>query len=863
MSGFTSRAACSGRRPPQFTSYDGFSRPQLIAQLLKERSVARFIVAPSGYGKSTLAFEYADTVFSWAHVFWVNGASPCFIRDLDAQTLAHDIVGVDPEARLVVIDGLPALDGARAQLASAQIDDLLDAGCEVIVTCVPSSDIAGDFQIDRIRLSARDLLLDDEELDRLRSSDERLRKAVGQLGARFRVPALAWGNDRDAAASFCKAAMQEALPADLMLAQGCIYVLRRGAVASLCDLGSFDAEMLAELLEDYPHLGYDPESSRFEAPSFAIADIAAAFRGCFDSLMERSSFDSKTGLVTAWARILMEESDDPARACEVVRVMCPRSDRAAWLFDHAYQLVKRACFFSAWRLACEIDGAQAPAKDHVCALRALCLRVLGDEDRAIFYAKRVAFDRGAAPEARACALLVVARFAVGTVREQACKLLEEEVSGNTKLLSGGMGFWRTLATAWCAYQSGADALGRFWQNAAGHGAPRDALLVVASWLFASYAGDVKPDDSPSFQDARSLPVGWDEAERFTRDQLGDVELSDLDYFAASAGLAFEDARMRSSRMISGPLDTPELIALRKVEMSVFSQRRQYDQAVDDERTRRAQMASENPDAYWGGRGLPASAQPPRAIPVLSLKFFGKFEVSIGDRLIAQQDFKRQNTRALLVLLAVNHGREVSRDALSASLWPNSSQEVARKNFYTIWAQLRRVLSLPDGSCPYLVRHQYGCSLETRYVHSDVERLDAICRELLFGKPNVEQWASLYAEIDRDYSGELMVCERKNPLVIQARNDYRSRLVDALVGASDGVLRIDNPQWAIWFARAALGHDDVREDAYAALMRAQIENDQRTEAMATYLKCRRILSERLGVDPAPGITSLYGDLLDSE
>ena len=108
----------------------------------------------------------------------------------------------------------------------------------------------------------------------------------------------------------------------------------------------------------------------------------------------------------------------------------------------------------------------------------------------------------------------------------------------------------------------------------------------------------------------------------------------------------------------------------------------------------------------------------------------------------------------------------------------------------------------------------------------------------------------------------MPAETKNALIVQARNDYRTRLVDALVAATESVVEADIPQWGVWFARAAIERDDTREDAYVALMRAQIAGNQRTAAMSTYLKCRRILSEKLGIDPSPETTALYESLLDA-
>jgi DNA-binding SARP family transcriptional activator len=225
-------------------------------------------------------------------------------------------------------------------------------------------------------------------------------------------------------------------------------------------------------------------------------------------------------------------------------------------------------------------------------------------------------------------------------------------------------------------------------------------------------------------------------------------------------------------------------------------------------------------------------------------------------------FRRKHVRLLLLLLSVHLGRDMSRALIAKTLWPDADEGLARRNLYAIWSKLRHALTLSDGTCPYLVRHQFGCSLDSRYVHCDVVRLNEICRELLFGRPDFKGWTALYAEIDRDFSNELLPSENGGDIVEQIRNDCRSRLVDALVSATQSVIDGGNNQLAIWFARAAVGHDETREDAYVALMQAQIANSQRTSAMMTYHRCRRALADHLGMDPSPETTALYESLLDS-
>lgn len=188
MLSFLAQSACRGNRPSRFSSLRAYPRPALVAKLLRERNVARFMVAPSGFGKSTLALEYAETVFAFDHVFWIDCASPCFLRDLDARGIVDGLVEVDDQSFLAVFEDVPPLDSLRAELFGAVLDDLLDRGCEVLITCTPAADVFAD-QIDRMLVGAGDLLLSDEEVDFARAclpTSPRPRRTMSRVAAAWR-----------------------------------------------------------------------------------------------------------------------------------------------------------------------------------------------------------------------------------------------------------------------------------------------------------------------------------------------------------------------------------------------------------------------------------------------------------------------------------------------------------------------------------------------------------------------------------------------------------------------------------------------------------------------------------------------------
>lgn len=183
--------------------------------------------------------------------------------------------------------------------------------------------------------------------------------------------------------------------------------------------------------------------------------------------------------------------------------------------------------------------------------------------------------------------------------------------------------------------------------------------------------------------------------------------------------------------------------------------------------------------------------------------------------------------------------------------------------YGIWSKLRRALATPSGECPYLIRQQQGLRLDARLLSSDVMRIDEVCRELLFERPGYGGWAHLFSEISDRFSDDLMPSDSENAAIASMRVDYRNRLVDALVAASTRLVEAGDVQEGLWFARAAHQRDRTREDAYTALMRAQVAAGQRTAALETYFSCRRFLADELGIDPSLETMGLYREVIEAE
>lgn len=874
MPGFVSRSACRGRRPAHLASRRHRKRPLLIAKLLRDRHVARFIIAPAGFGKTGMALEYAETVFSFAHVFWINGKSPCFIRDLDAGSLADECLSCDPHAKLAVFEDVPLLDSARVELLSAVFDRLLEAGCEVVATCVPANDSLALLQRDRIRLGVGDLLLSDEELEQIRDRGDANAPPSFEVSPSERVPGLVWREGPFAAASFLEGIASDDLPADLLLALVALLILCEGALDDLLRVCAHGSDLPASLASDYPFLGIDVEAGEFAAHRFEASDIARAFRKKVPALVDASRFDGRDALGMRLADLLMERSF-AVRACEVVGSLCSRAAFGTWVLSHNRALIGRACLAPSLDLLVQASDVRSEVRGAVLLACAERCYVLGRGPQMLAQAKRAAFDPAHTMEVRVLALLLVARGESETLADRAEEELAALVGPHPRFFAcpqrwegdpsafaacvrsrvgryrGSEAFWLALAQVHGTRALGLEALSALWGALVACGADRDALSLAAGWMF---------NEALRARRAGAICSDLDEVEAFVRGRLEEGG-GTSNLFAALAGLALEQARASGVPFSASALAPHIQLELRQMEVSVLAQRRVLEQRDRDRRIQRMERLETRPDAF-----LDPHPDAPRIAatlsPMLVVRLFGMLDVRIGEAHVDSARFRRQKVKCLLALLVLNRGREVSRDALVQALWPESDMVAARKNFYTIWSQLRTALSLPDGTCPYLVRHQNGCSINDRLLESDVERFEGVCRDLLFKEVDLERWAETYRQVEEDFGDDLMPSETDNELIVAAREECRARLVDALIAASQRLVGAGGFQQGLWFARSALRRDRTREDAYLALIRAQTAAGQRTAALMTYLSCRRVLRDELGIDPSPEIDALYRTLIDA-
>lgn len=835
------QCACRGVRPARVQTRLARSRPNRVSRLLRDRRRPRFLVAPAGFGKAMLAAEYAETVFGFRHVFWINSASPCFLRDLDEGVMARDLHEVDPAAALVVFVDVPLLDEERLEALGALIEQLVGEDVEVLATTSPAADGGAALGLDRIALGPEFLLLDDEELP-----------SAAPVPLAERVACLQWGDEGPR--MLAEGCAREELPSDVRVALWAMLAMGRGRRADLRALLGADRadEAWDHLAEGYPFLGIEEaEGSFLTAPLDGVL-VSRAFARSLDAMARTVGFRRRDGLVCLIAERLAAMGEGE-RAGHLVAALVPRGAIGAWLSRCGWNLVCAGAAVEVCRLYDLASRTKIEERASVNAMVACAHGQLGHRSASLDFARKVTSATLAPPKAKAVAALCAWRQGNADVRSRASDILrlwlnERCVSADPSAAPLGLLAAYILADS---TDEGPSArwvrLSRDLREGVLDDDGAQGCLVAAAWAL---------DDEAS---QGVFERGGEERAAAVRPALAEL----CEWAAAVLADRLAD---RASLGYGGEC-AADALERHGAALAAFGLPRVGIEAALAARS--ARIRRERADAGLCERSLPTAvgALPspreamPLSVPLLEVRLFGGVRAFIGGKEVSASLLASRRARTLLALLVLHRGCEVAREELVAMLWPHAEPSTGRKSFYRLWQTLRDILSV-DGSCPYLVRDRYGCRLDPELFTSDVMEFEDLVRQLLFGTTDLASgWERLYDRVRSAFSGDLAPAETSNEVIAEFRERFSLELTDGLVAASCRLRALGEPQGALWFARAALVRDGNREDAYAALMEAQVYAGQRGAAVATYHACRRHLADSLGLDPSRSLGELYQRVIE--
>lgn len=245
---------------------------------------------------------------------------------------------------------------------------------------------------------------------------------------------------------------------------------------------------------------------------------------------------------------------------------------------------------------------------------------------------------------------------------------------------------------------------------------------------------------------------------------------------------------------------------------------------------------------------------------------GGFEVYYGDQPV--DDFESQKVRALFAYLILHPDNAHSRDRLAGLLWPEKSDDTARRNLRQAVYNLRTTLPHGDTPAPpILTTHQsLQFNSETDY-WLDITAFEDQIRRGMSASAGISP--GHLAEASELYRGDFLAgfFVSDSPVfehwLLYEQERLREMAIQALRRLVDYYLAYGEYDRGIRYARRLLDIDPLFEEAHRNLMRLYARSGRRSRALAQYDDCRRLLRDELGVEPLEETMSLYRAILAEE
>lgn len=241
---------------------------------------------------------------------------------------------------------------------------------------------------------------------------------------------------------------------------------------------------------------------------------------------------------------------------------------------------------------------------------------------------------------------------------------------------------------------------------------------------------------------------------------------------------------------------------------------------------------------------------------------GRVCIEGGGVLLDERRFQGRQGRLVFAYLAAEHRRAVSRDELADELWGDALPPTWERTLSAIVSKLRALvgsIGLPGSALTsafgcYQLYLPPGSWIDLEAAAEAVDFAESALRD---GEPR-RAWG--WGQVTFQVARRPFLAGEEGPWATRRRGELHDVLLRALDCLSDVCLWNAEPALAARHAEEAITLDPFRETSYQRLMRAHAATGNRAQALRVYERCRRVLSEHLGVPPSPQTEAAYLEIL---
>jgi DNA-binding SARP family transcriptional activator len=215
------------------------------------------------------------------------------------------------------------------------------------------------------------------------------------------------------------------------------------------------------------------------------------------------------------------------------------------------------------------------------------------------------------------------------------------------------------------------------------------------------------------------------------------------------------------------------------------------------------------------------------------------------------------SEALLSHLSLQVRDGIPRDTLLHLLWPTSNTTLASQALHSLVYSLHKLIGDALSGKALVVHHEGGYQLNTEAgVMVDVALFDALVRAGDQQCHTGAKAAAIHAYNDAIglYRGDL--CLSTDTHTVIERERLRARYLTLLAYLADYHYDVCNFSACLEYAWRLLACDPCREDAHRLVMRCNVRQGKRAEALHHYRMCVDILRAEFDAAPEVSTTALF-------
>lgn len=249
---------------------------------------------------------------------------------------------------------------------------------------------------------------------------------------------------------------------------------------------------------------------------------------------------------------------------------------------------------------------------------------------------------------------------------------------------------------------------------------------------------------------------------------------------------------------------------------------------------------------------------------LKIYTLGQFLILKNGKPIESSRKVQQKPLMLLKALITLGGKEIKEEQLTDLLWPDSEGDAAHSAFTTNLARLRQLIANKD-----IIRVKEGmvslnpcyCWVDTWAFEKIMDQIDTQWEDAKIHK-DISQIIVLSQKIFHIYKGRFLASDVKYSWTFSLRERLKARFLRFIIKLSQYWEQEGNYEKAEECYYKGLDLDDMTEELYQGLMTYYHRSNQKSKAIAVYLRCRNTLSAVLNINPSSKTEAIYQQIIMS-